>query len=245
MKVNLRHFEISHKTEVTPHSARLCFITSSYVWTWLEMNVKKVLVCTHLFAAHSLCMTWISQEHLPFTFSIGLNSLVQNQLLTASPGKGPKQRIFSSVQEVQILFVCVWLVLQEVSVLVCAKLSSCTQFQLASGFIVEDSVRYNECHSYTASTCGLWERSKHVYAVLRGVVWVLQTVRVIQQDDSYSYWMRQRSVIPSVHPSFPLCGEGKPREREEEWIGIPERHHWMIIFSLSYCGCTFIQWKTC
>lgn len=33
-------------------------------------------------------MTWISQEHLPFAFSLWLNSLVQNQLLNASPGLG-------------------------------------------------------------------------------------------------------------------------------------------------------------
>lgn len=52
--------------------------------------------------------------------------------------------------------------------------------------------------------------------VLVWFAWVLQTVWVIQQDDSYCYWMRQRSVIPSVHPSIPasLCVGRARLERE-------------------------------
>lgn len=85
---------------------------------------------------------------------------------------------------------------------------------------------------------------EHVYAALR-VVWVLQTVRVIQQDDSCSYWMRQRSVIPSVHPSIPpsLCAGRASLERGRRRICIPGRHRWMTIFSRSYYRCTFIQRK--
>lgn len=46
------------------------------------------LVCTRLFVAHELCVTRLSQECLPFTFSLGLNSLVQNQLLKCTTRTG-------------------------------------------------------------------------------------------------------------------------------------------------------------
>lgn len=129
---------------------------------------KQVIVCTHLFAAHALCMTWISQEHLPFTFPIGLNSLVQNQLLTASPGQSRHGKAYMCSQNKEYFAqfrkfrycLCVWFVLQEVGVLVCAKLSSYTQFQLASGFnsrgimnITGTQFQHAGCMAHQARVC--------------------------------------------------------------------------------------------
>lgn len=70
-----------------------------------------------------------------------------------------------------------------------------------------------------------------------GVVWVLQTVRLIQQDDSYIYWMRQQLSNP------PPCGVGASLERgrgrgrgrrRRRGIGIPGRHRWMTACGHSY-----------
>lgn len=136
-------------------------------WRWMW---ERVLVYTHLFVTHELCMTWISQEHLPFTFSLGLNSLVQNQLLNAPPGpeltwqsiylqprsKTKNRRIIwhyycdtivikklspiyvhdhelYRAQEVRYCL-CVLLVLQEVSVFVCAKLDAVPARIYSGGF---------------------------------------------------------------------------------------------------------------
>lgn len=72
-----------------------------------------------------------------------------------------------------------------------------------------------------------------------------QMAWVMQQDDSYTRWMRQRSVISCIHPYFPSIppwGEGKPREGEEaeKWIGIPGGCCWMIS---CWSNSRFIQWK--
>ena len=138
---------------------------------------------------------------------------------------------------------------RRVSLCVCRCLCVPTfmQLQPASGFIVEDSVRYNECHRYTASPYRLWECRVCLCARVRSASWCC--VGVTNSASNTAGWLIQllnettlsNPLCPSLHPSVPLWGEGKPREREEEWIGIPGRHHWMII--CRYYRCTFIQWK--
>lgn len=65
----------------------------------------------------------------------------------------------------------------------------------------------SQVHNFSRQAVSAVRVCEHVSALLGGVVWVLQTVPVMLQDDSYNYGMRQRSVIVSVHPSFPasLC----------------------------------------
>lgn len=72
-----------------------------------------------------------------------------------------------------------------------------------------------------------------------------QTAWVMQQDDSCTRWMRQRSVISSIHPYFPSippreAGEPGEGEEVEKWIGIPGGCCWMIS---CWNNSRFIQWK--
>lgn len=133
-------------------------------------------------------------------------------------------------KELSWYWVCMLFVLQEVSRYICGclRVPGRMQPQSSSGSEVKDSLRYNECRRHTASGTGTGrERSMRlracVYALLCGVVSVLQTVRVMQQDDSYNYWMRQRSVI-SVHPSFlESLGAGRARlDRGRRWSVLRE-----------------------
>lgn len=50
-----------------------------------KLKQQRMRFFAHMFATHALCMTGISQEHLPFTFSLRLSSLVQNQLNITIP----------------------------------------------------------------------------------------------------------------------------------------------------------------
>lgn len=151
-----------------------------------------------------------------FTFSLRLNSSVQNQLPWVV--SWTVQRICTAIlikhdQQLHRSLVCYF-----------DSIASHVAW-----FIAEDSLRFsNECHACAALSCILLDSSvcRHVHAALHCLVRVLQTLRMIQQDDSYTYWMRQCSVIPSIHPSIPASpyAEGKAwREWEVERIEIPSR----------------------
>lgn len=104
----------------------------------------------------------------------------------------------------------------------------------------------SQVHNFSIQGVSAVHVCEHVCAVLCGVVWVLQTVRVMLQDDSYNYWMRQRSVIVSVHPSFPasLCAgrasleRGRRRNGSVFLEGIPE---WQSPAEATVDACPFSE----